>query len=379
MTERPPVPDTGAGQRRLVVDRLVATGDLAAGADPTDEQLRTAVRSFQQRRGLLADGVVGSQTTRALEGTRWQLGDRILLHVPGHLLAGDDVAALQQRLLELGFSCGRVDNVFGALTDTALRQLQRGVGLRPDGVAGPATLRALAQLSRSVGGGAPVALREADRVRAAGPSLAGRLVVLDPGHSGTDPGAVRGGLIESDIVLDLARRVEGRLSAVGVQVVLTRGLTGDPDDLTRAELANELGADLLVSLHTEWLPDVPQAHGVASYFYGRHDHRGAWSVTGERLATLVQSEVAARTDLLNCRAHARSWELLRRTQMPAVRVDVGHLSNAGDAHRLAEPAFRDTVAEALVIAIQRVYLPSSQDATTGTWRVADVMAQARST
>lgn len=377
MSERAQAPTPDDVRRRSVVDRLVALGNLPPGSDPDDAQLGSAVRAFQQRRGMLADGVVGPQTVRALDGTRWQLGDRILLHVPGHLLMGDDVAALQQRLLELGFSSGRVDSLFGPLTDAALRQLQRGVGLRADGVAGPSTLRALAQLSRSVGGGAPQALREADRVRSAGPSLAGRLVVLDPGHSSTDPGARRDGLVESDVVLDLARRVEGRLAAVGVQVVLTRGLTGELDDLARAELANQLNADLLVSLHTEWLPDVPQAHGVASYFYGRDDHGGAWSVTGERLATLVQSEVAARTDLLDCRAHARSWDLLRRTQMPAVRVDVGHLSNDGDARRLADPAFRDTVAEALVIAIQRVYLPRAQDAATGTLRVADVMAQAR--
>ncbi len=377
MSERAQAPTPDDVRRRSVVDRLVALGDLPVGSDPDDAALGSAVRAFQQSRGLLADGVVGPQTTRALNGTRWQLGDRILLHVPGHLLMGDDVAALQQRLLELGFSSGRVDSLFGPLTDAALRQLQRGVGLRPDGVAGPSTLRALAQLSRSVGGGAPEALREADRVRSAGPSLAGRLVVLDPGHSSTDPGAQRDGLVESDVVLDLARRVEGRLAAVGVQVVLTRGLTGELDDLERAELANRLNADLLVSLHTEWLPDVPRAHGVASYFYGRDDHGGAWSVTGERLATLVQSEVAARTDLLDCRAHARSWDLLRRTQMPAVRVDVGHLSHDGDARRLADPAFRDTVAEALVVAIQRVYLPQAQDAATGTLRVADVMAQAR--
>lgn len=366
-------------QVRAVVERLVATGDLTEVDEPGDlydASVETAVRAFQQRRGMLADGIVGPQTYRALDGALWQLGDRILLHVPGHLLMGDDVAALQQRLLTLGFSCGRVDNLFGPLTDDALRQLQRGVGLRPDGVAGPQTLRALAQLSRSVGGGAPQALREADRVRSAGPSLAGRVIVLDPGHSSTDPGASSGDLVEADLVLDLARRIEGRLAVVGVQVVLTRGLTGTPDDVARAELANELGADLLLSLHCESMPST-RANGVATYFYGRDDHGGAWSVIGERLATLVQSEIVSRTDLLNCRTHPRSWDLLRRTQMPAVRLDVGHLSNDEDARRLADAAFRDTVAEAVVVAIQRVYLPAQHDAATGTLRIADVMAQAQ--
>ena len=371
--------DHGAAVQ-AVCERLAATGDLPASrahGHEFDLAVEKAVRAFQQRRGMLVDGIVGPQTYRALDGARWLLGDRILLHRAGHLLMGDDVSALQQRLLNLGFSCGRVDGVFGPRTDRALRDLQVGVGLRPDGLAGPKTLRALGQLVRSVAGGAPQALREADRVRTAGPSLRGRLIVLDPGHSLAQPGASVHGLVEADLTLDLARRVEGRLAVAGVQVVLTRGLTGNPTELERAELANELGADLLLSLHCESLVAMPQAHGVASFFYGHGEHGGAWSVTGERLATLVQREITARTDLLDCYSHARAWELLQRTQMPAVRTEVGHLSNPGDARRLADPAFRDTLAEAIVVAIQRVYLVGEADATTGTLRVADVLAQAR--
>ena len=369
--------DTGP-EVRAICDRLVTTGDMSSSLDDYTAEVEHAVRAFQQRRGLIVDGIVGPQTLRALDGARWQLGDRILVHTPGHLMTGDDVGVLQQRLLGLGFACGRADSIFGARTDTALRELQRGVGLRGDGVVGPRTLRALARLSRSVSGGAPQALRETDRLRSAGPSLRGRLVVLDPGHSAADPGARVGDLVEADLTLDLARRIEGRLVVAGVRVVLTRGLTSDPDQSARADLANALDADLLLSLHCEALPGSPQANGVASFFYGHGDAGApAWSVTGERLATLVQSEIVARTDLLDCRAHPRSWDLLRRTQMPAVRVEVGHLTHAGDARRLADPAFRDTVAEAVVVAIQRTYLPREQDATTGTLRVADVMARAQ--
>lgn len=372
--------DTGPAVRS-VRERLVATGDLpgsAASGQDFDPDVETAVRAFQQRRGLMVDGIVGSQTYRALDGARWLLGDRILVHTPGHLMMGDDVTALQQRLLGLGFSCGRADAIFGALTDAALRELQRGVGLRADGMAGPQTLRALAQLARSVSGGAPEALREIDRVRSAGPSLAGRLIVLDPGHSSLEVGARSGELVEADITLDLARRIEGRLAVAGVRVVLTRGLTGAPDQAERADLANTLDADLMLSLHCESLPNSPQAHGVASFFYGHGEERGgAWSITGERLATLVQREILARTDLVDCRTHARSWDLLRLTQMPAIRVEVGHLSHAGDARRLGDPAFRDTVAEAIVVAVQRVYLQDEDDATTGTLKVADVLARSR--
>ncbi len=383
MTEPPRPPsllrlgDEGA-QVRAVRERLVATGDLpaSAGADDTyDRTVERAVRAFQQRRGMLVDGIVGPQTYRALDGARWLLGDRILLFTAGHLMSGDDVATLQSRLLGLGYPCGHVDGVFGESTDDALRDFQRGVGLRADGLAGPHTLRALGQLARAVTGGAPHALREADRVRSAGPNLRGRVVVIDPGHADDEPGAVVGELREADITLDLARRVEGRLAAVGVEVVLTRGLTGNPSQLERAELANSLRADLMLSLHCEAMVHAPQAHGVASFFYGSPDRGGAWSSTGEQLSSLLQREIVARTDLLDCRSHPRTWDILRRTVMPAVRLEIGHLSHAGDAALLADPAFRDTVAEAIVVAVQRVYLQETDDSTTGSLQVADVMAR----
>ena len=74
-------------------------------------------------------------------------------------MAGDDVAALQQRLLDMGFDCGRVDGLFGVETEQSLREFQRNVGVVADGTCGPATFKALNQLSRTVVGGAPHAMR----------------------------------------------------------------------------------------------------------------------------------------------------------------------------------------------------------------------------
>ena len=131
------------------VDAVPAASQLS---DVYDEELARAVRAFQQRRGLMVDGVVGPQTYTALDGARWTLGDRLLSHTPGHLLQGDDVAELQERLLALGFTPDRVDGVFGANTEKAVRHFQRGVGLAVDGQVGPETLRAFADLTRAVSG-----------------------------------------------------------------------------------------------------------------------------------------------------------------------------------------------------------------------------------
>ena len=132
--------------------------------------LDRAVRAFQQLRGLSVDGVVGVSTYRVLEEARWRLGDRLLTHVAGNLLAGDDVLALQQRLLDLGFKVGKVDGRYGHQTEQAVRDFQRNVGVPPDGTCGPATLKALSRLAPMVRGGSPNAMRAEERIRRDGPA-----------------------------------------------------------------------------------------------------------------------------------------------------------------------------------------------------------------
>ena len=355
-----------------VASWLAGLGLLAtAPAEPVfDETVERAVRAFQQRRGLSVDGLVGPETYAALAAARWRLGDR-LLSLASRPFAGDDVGALQERLLELGFDAGRVDGIFGIRTTRALMGLQREYGLVPDGVCGPATLRSLRQLGRLVTGGRPHALREREQLHRSGAALAGKTVVLDPGHGGADRGSRGHGLEEAQLVDDLAARIVGRLAAVGVRALLTRGLDLPPHENPptaeeRAAFANDSGADLLVSLHVDRGP-TPQAHGVASYHFGTGS--GTTSTVGEHLASLVQREVVARTDLLDCHVHAKTWDMLRLTRMPAVRLELGHITSGGDAARLSDPAFRDTVAEAVLVGIQRLYLPVDLDPPTGVLRL----------
>ena len=365
--------------------RLAVLGLLPGGVDELraasfdtavfDEAVDAAVRGFQQARGSSVDGIVGPQTWRLLDDARWRLGDRVLWYAPSHLLSGDDVAELQQRLLGLGFDTGRADGIFGRDSEVALREFQRNVGILPDGTCGPATFKALTRLTRTVGGGAPSALREAEAIRRSGPALAGKVVVIDPGHGGADQGNSEHGLVEADLAQDLAARVEGRLTATGVTAYLTRGRLAEseppPDESARAATANSLGADLLISLHMDTCPSTA-ANGAATYFFG-HRELGTRSAVGARFADLLQRELTARTDLLDCGTHEKTWDLLRRTRMPAVRLELGYLTHPGDAARLADPGFRDVVAEAVVAAVQRLYLPPEEDAPTGSIRLHDLV------
>ena len=146
-----------------------------------DEHVELAVRAFQQQRGLTVDGVVGRSTYRRLDEARWPLGDRMLTHLPGNLMAGDDVFALQRRLLDLGFKVGRVDGYFGPETEAGGARLPAQLRpparrhLRPGHAQGARPAR-----TRWSSGGAPNALRAQERIREAGPQLAGKIVVIDP-------------------------------------------------------------------------------------------------------------------------------------------------------------------------------------------------------
>ena len=343
-----------------VANTLVRLGLLKSGGD--NLETINALKAFQQERGLTVNGEVNAVTLQALEEARWKLGDRVLQYVPQKMLRGDDVATLQSRLVEMGFDLGRVDAIFGPRTESAVINFQKSTGAKADGICGPATVMALMRLVKVVSGGAPTALRENAARIVKGPALANKVIVLDPTSDC--------GEIASGITFDIAQRLEGRLIALGVAVFLTRSATSHPSEAERIITANKAGADLVLSLNIDSYKNE-RAHGVATCYYGADAH-GVHSVVGERFATLVQREICARTDLLNCRTHAKTWDLLRLTKAPAVRIDLGYISNPGDAKRLADKDFRETVVESIMIAIQRLYLAAEDDAKTGTLRISDL-------
>jgi len=303
----------------LIANTLTRLGFLTTPSDLYDENLTQGIKAFQQERGLTSTGVINEITKRALEEARFKLGDRVLSFSPTALIRGDDVSNLQQRLIQLGFNCGKIDGVFG-----------------------------------SNSGGAPGVLRESAKHAVRSPALANKVIVIDPSWGGEFTGESSNGVVESEIVFDLAQRLEGRLLALGVNVVLTRSAKNSPLEKERIETANSVNADLVIALKVDSYKNE-KASGVATYYYGRDDKK-IHSVVGERFANLMQREM----------------DLLRLTVAPTVRVDLGYLSNPQDAKRLSDPAFRDQLAEAMIVAIQRLYLSAEDDAKTGTLRISDL-------
>ncbi|MBN9644299.1 peptidoglycan-binding protein [Corynebacterium mendelii] len=341
-----------------------------------DQTLAEAVQAFQQSRGIIASGEIGEATLRVLREASYHLGARVLIYQPAQVMVGDDVAQLQQHLTELGFYADRIDGHYGPDTHAAVRTYQMNYGLQDDGICGPKTIRALSYLGKRITGGNPHAIREREAVRRAGPRLAGKRVVIDPDLGGRNKGrAVTGPwgeISEEEILWDLATRIEGRMIAAGMETIMSRPRFDDPSHTQRADIANAFGADVMLCLRCDFYPNE-KANGCATFFFG--SDQGSSSLAGEHLSGLIQREITARTRLTNCGNHARTWDMLRLTQMPTIEVVTGYLSNPGDVTQLTDPTVRDAIAESTVVAVKRFYLLDQDDMKTGTYRFADILKQ----
>ncbi|WRL63796.1 N-acetylmuramoyl-L-alanine amidase [Blastococcus brunescens] len=179
-----------------------------------------------------------------------------------------------------------------------------------------------------------------------------------PGARRRGPRVHRGETTEADLVFDLASRIEGRLAAAGATVYLTRGRHQNPSPAERTAFANDARADLFIALHLD-AHSSEHARGVASYYYGTGS--GASSTVGEQFANLARREVLARTGMLDLGSHPKTWDLLRMTRSPAVRLDCGYLSHPVDRLLLLDARVRSAVASAVLAAVQRLYLPAEAD------------------
>jgi N-acetylmuramoyl-L-alanine amidase len=310
-----------------------------------------AVRAFQQSRQLMVDGTVGPHTWQELVEAGYALGDRVLyLRLPSS--RGDDVRALQASLNLLGFDAGREDGIFGERTDRALREFQRNVGLPSDGIAGNTTLEAIRRLRPVSPGPGRATVRELEALRRLSATLQAARIAIDAGHGREDPGSVGPtGLRESEATYALAQALTRELLIRGAHPVVLRTESDNPEPSQRARLANEGGAEIMVSIHLNHHPD-PAAEGACTFYYG---HKGWSSASGQRLAEVIQDELTSRLGLRDGRIHAMALPLLRETSMPAVHVEPCFISNPREEALLRRHAFREGIAGAVAQGIERFF------------------------
>jgi N-acetylmuramoyl-L-alanine amidase len=204
-------------------------------------------------------------------------------------------------------------------------------------------------------------------------------VVIDAGHGGWDLGTVgRRGLLEKDLVLDVAKRL-GALAEkrLGAEVVLTRKDDNYISLEQRAELANQAQGDLFVSVHANY-SDVATARGVETYyssFFSPPEARDAQMgmntntkpVNGAKLSTvelkekvdgsrqlasdvqraLYDSLAASNPGIRNRGVREASYVVLAGTEMPAILAEISFVSSPADEERLQSSEYRQQIAEAL--------------------------------
>jgi N-acetylmuramoyl-L-alanine amidase len=141
---------------------------------------------------------------------------------------------------------------------------------------------------------------------------------------------------------------------MGTLVLMSRPQNGRVGgERTRANLANESKVDLIIGLALD-RHENPLAQGVASYYFG---HQYSRSATGMRLAEIVQEEISSRTELTDSRFHAKTWDLLRLTRMPSIKVELGYATSPHDSALLTQAQTRDNIAAGLSSAITRILAP----------------------
>jgi N-acetylmuramoyl-L-alanine amidase len=230
--------------------------------------------------------------------------------------------------------------------------------------------------------------------------LAVRRIVLDPGHGGDNEGTHAPlGLVEKELTLDIAGRLQRLLAARGFEVLVTRRGDEAVSLQSRAVLANEAGADIFVSIHLNWIEDQ-KTRGIETYYLGPTNdpyltklaaaenrdsghpladvrrlldriYAGVRQDNSRKLAESVQASLFQSLGKLNPTLKDRGVKaapfiVLLDTEMPAILAEVSCLSNEEEARLLTKPLYRQYIAEALADGI-RSYADAAQglpDATT---------------
>ncbi|WP_018086493.1 N-acetylmuramoyl-L-alanine amidase [Desulfurispora thermophila] len=172
-------------------------------------------------------------------------------------------------------------------------------------------------------------------------------IVIDPGHGGSDPGAVGpNGLKEAHVNLAVALKVAEKLRKAGVEVRLTRTSDVFIDLQPRCDIANSFGADYFVSIHCN-SAGTPEAEGAETYCY-------KFGGQGEILAKAIQTELIAATGRANRGVKTANYYVLRRTNMPAVLTELAFISSPEEERLLGSPDYQEKCATAIARGIGKV-------------------------
>ena len=187
-------------------------------------------------------------------------------------------------------------------------------------------------------------------------------VFIDAGHGGTDPGALGYGYRESDLNLQVAKKVESKLKSKGIDVKMSRSSDIFYSLSERAEMANDYGADAFVSIHQNSAKDK-SANGIETY-YNRNKEED------KPLSNDIQTQVISQTGANNRGVKNAEFTVLVKSKMISALVECGFITNESEVKKLSNPSYQDKLATGIADGIEEylksnVIIEESQMAASG--------------
>lgn len=189
--------------------------------------------------------------------------------------------------------------------------------------------------------------------------LRGKVIVVDPGHGGSNPGAVAFNTREADNNLAVALKLRDKLARAGAKVIMTRSTdrTVAPEGSSlgeelqaRVDIAEANHADIFVSVHSNSNPDPRIAGAMTFYPSGR----------SQSLALEVQSALIESTNAVDKGVAPATFYVLRNTSMPSILVEMGFVTNEQEAKKLQDDSYRNSIAQGIYNGIVRYFNKNSK-------------------
>ncbi len=194
------------------------------------------------------------------------------------------------------------------------------------------------------------------------------VVVLDPGHGGEDSGAMCGGVMEKDLTLDIARRVDRLLDSEGVATLMTRVGDSYVSLADRAAFGNRATGSIFISIHFNE-DNKPVASGVETYYAAHQINSGStfgsWlpffsrppsdspKPESQSLAGFIQEALVARTRSVDRGTQAKQFFVIANVTSPAVLIEGGFITNKDELSKLVSEDYRDQLAAAVADGVLR--------------------------
>ncbi|HSQ89397.1 N-acetylmuramoyl-L-alanine amidase, partial [Romboutsia sp.] len=184
-------------------------------------------------------------------------------------------------------------------------------------------------------------------------------VFIDPGHGGSDSGALGFGNAEKDLNLQVATKVRNKLESKGIEVRMSRTSDVYLALSERARLANDYGADVFVSIHQNSADNVT-ANGIETFYHTD-------KTTHKPYAESIQNNLIKETGATNRGVKTANFAVLRETSMTSALAECGFISNQQESAKLSDPYYQDKLATAIANGIEN-YLKN----TIGTLGFSDI-------